>query len=143
MLHSFISIFHFKSGLLKKLTLNNNLTMLNTIFFQLCQITAHLRNSMNKGMCCFSPEDTIFLLNKWDTIEHDKRKDMFFESTKTKIRNIWKEIDERHILKFSAIKVCMEYVLVFIDCKRLFLVVFLYCRLFLNCVCVGVGGGGC
>nr|XP_022304819.1 uncharacterized protein LOC111111919 isoform X1 [Crassostrea virginica] len=71
---------------------------------RLCQITAHLRNSMNKGMCCFSPEDTIFLLNKWDTIEHDKRKDKFFESTKTKIRNIWKEINERHILKFSAIK---------------------------------------
>nr|XP_022309254.1 uncharacterized protein LOC111114991 isoform X2 [Crassostrea virginica] len=71
---------------------------------RLCQITTHLRNSMNEGMCCFSPEDTIFLLNKWDTIEHDKRKDKFFESTKTKIRHIWKEINERHILKFSAIK---------------------------------------
>ena len=88
--------------------------------FQLCQITAHLRNSMNKGMCCFSPEDTIFLLNKWDTIEHDKRKDKFFESTKTKIRNIWKEINERHILKFSAIKVCLKYVLVLNDWKRLY-----------------------
>ena len=59
-------------------------------------------------MCCFSAEDTIFVLNKWDTIEDDEGKDEFFESAKTKLRTLWKEIDEKHILKLAAVKVSMH-----------------------------------
>lgn len=59
-------------------------------------------------MCCFNAEDTIFVLNKWDTIEDDEEKDEFFESAKTKLCTLWKEIDEKHILKLAAVKVSMH-----------------------------------
>ena len=61
---------------------------------------------MTGQMFCFSPEDTLFVLNKWDSIEDDEENEEFFESTKTKLQTIWREVDDRHILKLSAIKVC-------------------------------------
>ena len=63
---------------------------------------------MNEEMCCFSPEDTIFVLNKWDTIEDDGGIDKFFQSAKKKLRKIWTEIDEKHIIKLAASKVRMQ-----------------------------------
>lgn len=63
---------------------------------------------MNEEMCCFSPGDTIFVLNKWDTIESDKGVEEFFQLSKDELRNIWTEIDEKHIIKLAAKKVCMQ-----------------------------------
>ena len=74
-------------------------------FLQLCRIVTSLRNSMEKTMSCFSPEDTIFVLNKWDSIARDKRKDEFFNLTKARIQTDWKEIKEGHVLKLTATEV--------------------------------------
>lgn len=75
-------------------------------FFKLVRIIKHIRDSMTGQMFCFSPEDTLFVLNKWDSIEDDEENEEFFELTKTKLQTIWREVDDRHILKLSAIKVC-------------------------------------
>lgn len=61
---------------------------------------------MTGQMFCFTPEDTLFVLNKWDSIEDDKDNEEFFESTKIKLQTIWREVDDKHILKLSAVKVC-------------------------------------
>lgn len=76
------------------------------LLFKLVRIIKHIRDSMTGKMFCFSPEDTLFVLNKWDSIEDDEENEEFFESTKTKLQTIWREVDDRHILKLSAIKVC-------------------------------------
>ena len=52
-------------------------------------------------MACFCPKDTIFLLNKWDTILDDERDDLF-ENTKAQLQTIWKTIDVRRILRLAA-----------------------------------------
>ena len=74
---------------------------------KLVRIIKHIRDSMTGKMFCFSPEDTLFVLNKWDSIEDDEESEEFFESTKTKLRTIWREVDDKHILKLSAVKVNM------------------------------------
>ena len=75
------------------------------LLFKLVRIIKHIRDSMT-DMFCFSPEDTLFVLNKWDSIEDDEEKEEYFESTKTKLQSIWREVDDKHILKLSATKVC-------------------------------------
>lgn len=59
------------------------------------------------NMVSFSPEDVIFLLNKWDTIAHENhdKLDEFFEKTKTSLRQLWKEVKMSCIFKISAVKV--------------------------------------
>nr|XP_022304157.1 uncharacterized protein LOC111111453 isoform X2 [Crassostrea virginica] len=88
---------------------------------RLCRITTKLRSLMEKEMCCFNAEDTIFVLNKWDTIEDDEEKDEFFESAKTKLCTLWKEIDEKHILKLAAVKTpkTEEYKAMFDDFEKI------------------------
>lgn len=56
-------------------------------------------------MVSFNPEDVIFLLNRWDTMLEDDEKDEYFESTKTRIRSIWKKTKDTRILKLSMNKV--------------------------------------
>lgn len=56
-------------------------------------------------MVCFDHGDVIFLLNKWDTLLDDDQKDMFFETTKEHLSNIWKDVKPDRILKISMNKV--------------------------------------
>lgn len=56
-------------------------------------------------MVSFNPEDVIFLQNRWDTMLEDDEKDEYFESTKTRIRSIWKNTKDTRILKLSMNKV--------------------------------------
>ena len=53
-------------------------------------------------MVCFNPEDTIFLLNKWDTLLEDDDKETFLKETKEKLHSIWEEINDNNILEISA-----------------------------------------
>nr|XP_022307813.1 uncharacterized protein LOC111113814 [Crassostrea virginica] len=87
---------------------------------RLVRIIKHIRDSMTGQMFCFSPEDTLFVLNKWDSIEDDEENEEFFESTKTKLQTIWREVDDRHILKLSAIKALKQniYKTMFANFKR-------------------------
>lgn len=73
-----------------------------------------VKDSMDE-MVCFSPEDVIFLLNKWETISHesDDKIKSFFEETKTCLRKVWEKIDESNIFKISAIKVLVYYIIHF------------------------------
>lgn len=59
------------------------------------------------GMVSFSPEDVIFLLNKWDTISHEdvEQQETFFLKAKECLHQTWKELDDSCIFKFSAKKV--------------------------------------
>lgn len=66
----------------------------------------HTRTSMPK-MVCFKPEDTIFLLNKWDVLLEDDDKVNYFEKVKKTLQSEWKEIDDNNILKISAGRVRM------------------------------------
>lgn len=67
------------------------------------------------GMVSFSPEDVIFVLNKWDTIshEHDDKMDKFYEETKAYLREVWDKVDETRIFKISAKKVSLCYIIYF------------------------------
>ena len=67
-------------------------------------------------MPCFSPEDAIFVLNKWDAIPDENQRDTFLKNTKKQIHSLWKNVDDRHILKLSAAKVlyiCLDELLTF------------------------------
>lgn len=65
------------------------------------------------GMVSFSPEDVIFLLNKWDTITHVDEDDLenYFENTKENLRNVWDDVDESRIFRISATKVLKIYII--------------------------------
>lgn len=58
-------------------------------------------------MVSFSPEDVIFLLNKWDTLsdEEEKKKEEYFKKSKETLHEYWEEIDESVIFQISATKV--------------------------------------
>lgn len=63
-------------------------------------------------MVSFTPEDVIFLLNKWDTISHldVEQQNTFFEETTESLHKLWKEVDDSCIFRNSAIKVkCILY----------------------------------
>lgn len=65
------------------------------------------------GMVSFSPEDVIFLLNKWDTITHVDEDDLenYFENTKENLRNVWNDVDESRIFRISTKKVSKIYII--------------------------------
>lgn len=65
------------------------------------------------GMVSFSPEDVIFLLNKWDCISHEDEDDLenYFENTKENLRNVWNDVDESRIFRISARKVSKIYII--------------------------------
>lgn len=71
-----------------------------------------VKDSMAR-MVCFSPEDVIFLLNKWDTISHegDDQIENFFKKTKTYLRKVWEKVDESNIFRISATKVKVYYII--------------------------------
>lgn len=56
-------------------------------------------------MICYDPEDTLFLLNKWDSIPDEEQRKEHFEEAKHSIHKIWEEITDSHILRISAAKV--------------------------------------
>lgn len=62
-------------------------------------------------MVSFSPEDVIFLLNKWDTISHedDDQLEKFIEDTKKCLHQWWREVDDSCIFRVSASKVLVYY----------------------------------
>lgn len=65
------------------------------------------------GMVSFSPEDVIFLLNKWDCISHEDEDNLeiFFEKTKENLRNVWNDVDESRIFRISTKKVSKIYII--------------------------------
>lgn len=63
-----------------------------------------------KQMVCFSPEDTLFVLNRWDTIPTRQQLN-FFNSTRERIKSIWSENIDRHIVRLSGGKVKKVYLL--------------------------------
>lgn len=84
--------------------------------FQLIPVLSKVKDSMDK-MVSFSPEDVIFLLNKWDTISHEdvEQQETYIEKTKKCLHQIWKKVDDSCIFKFSAKKVLKDN---FISFKR-------------------------
>lgn len=79
--------------------------------FQLLPVLSEVKNLM-PGMVSFSPEDVIFLLNKWDTISHEDADEVekYFEKTKAHLRKVWDKVDESYIFKISAKKVSLYYI---------------------------------
>lgn len=65
------------------------------------RILERVRGSLNQ-MHSFDPKDTIFLLNKWDTLSKKQKKLDLFEKMKTKLHEIWKNVEDDCILKFVA-----------------------------------------
>lgn len=65
------------------------------------------------SMVSFSPEDVIFLLNKWDTISHedDDQLERFMEETKECLHKWWKDVDDSCILRTSATKLIVHYIM--------------------------------
>lgn len=65
------------------------------------------------GMVSFSPEDVIFLLNKWDCIplKDENILKNYFKGTKAYLRNVWNDVDESRIFRISAIKVSKIYII--------------------------------
>lgn len=76
--------------------------------FQLPVIFKQIRKSM-KSMYSHSPEDAIFLLNKWDALVLKHQKTDFFEKTKKRLCDVWSEAKADHILKFAAARVRLSY----------------------------------
>nr|XP_022309972.1 uncharacterized protein LOC111115502 [Crassostrea virginica] len=70
---------------------------------RLCRIIEHVKDSKDE-MICFDPEDTLFLLNKWDAIPDEEQREEHFKEAKRRIHDIWEEITDKHILKISAAK---------------------------------------
>lgn len=56
-------------------------------------------------MVSFDHDDVIFLLNKWDSIIEEEKKDEFFKSAKKNISRIWEAVKPQRILKLSMHKV--------------------------------------
>lgn len=62
-----------------------------------------------KSMYSHSPEDAIFLLNKWETLILKHQKTDFFEETKKKLCRLWPEAKADYIIKFAAAWVRLSY----------------------------------
>ncbi|XP_078328855.1 uncharacterized protein LOC144623867 isoform X3 [Crassostrea virginica] len=68
---------------------------------RIARVIRHVRRSLIT-MPCFSPNEAIFVLNKWDTIlEEDDRRECL-DITKEKLHELWKEVDDNNILKLAA-----------------------------------------
>lgn len=81
-------------------------------YFLALEITNHARNVM-KQMFCFDPKDVMFVLNKWDSLsEESNKKKKFYELSKTKIHNIWTDVNDARIISLSATQV-LTYVILF------------------------------
>lgn len=57
-----------------------------------------------KRMPCFDPCDTIFVLNKWDTLIFRKNKpeEVVFAEKKEVIRKLWEEVKDDYVVKLAA-----------------------------------------
>lgn len=80
-------------------------------------VLSQVKDSMDK-MVSLSPENVLFLLNKWDTISHeeDEQLEKFIEETKECLHQWWGEVDDSCIFKLSASKVAQgeqSYISVF------------------------------
>lgn len=73
---------------------------------RLIPVLSKVNQSLNK-MVSFSPEDVIFLLNKWDTIDHEsvQKLEKFFEQSKKSLHKNWEKVDDSCIFRISAKKV--------------------------------------
>lgn len=73
---------------------------------------------LDNEMPCFSPEDVIFITNKWDSLHTDEdssdedEENKVWENTKSNIKNRWPSVKEDHIFKLN-----LKDVIVVIFCK--------------------------
>lgn len=77
-------------------------------FFQLPVIFKQIRESM-KSMYSHTPDDAIFLLNKWDALILKHQKKDFFEETKKKLCQLWPEAKADYIIQFAAARVRLSF----------------------------------
>lgn len=72
-------------------------------------VLSKIRTSVDE-MVSFSPEDVIFLLNKWETLSHNdaNEQEEFFKETKESLQVTWKEVDEQCIFRISAKKIAQK-----------------------------------
>lgn len=77
-----------------------------SFFLKILPVLSKIRTSVDE-MVSFSPEDVIFLLNKWETLSHNdtNEQEEFFKETKEFLQETWKEVDEQCIFRISATKV--------------------------------------
>lgn len=56
-------------------------------------------------MVSFSPNDVIFVMNKWDTLcmMTDLKKKEYTENTKERLRTVWRDVADDCILQLSVI----------------------------------------
>ncbi|XP_062610414.1 uncharacterized protein in xynA 3'region-like [Saccostrea cucullata] len=76
---------------------------------RLPHIIRKVRESMSR-MYCFDAQDAIFLLNKWDTLSKKTNREALYEELRVTVHEIWEDVKDTNILKFSADKVYEEEV---------------------------------
>lgn len=56
-------------------------------------------------MVSFSPNDVIFVMNKWDSLcmETELKKKEYTENTKESLQTVWRDVDDDCILQLSVI----------------------------------------
>lgn len=76
--------------------------------FKIGRILAQVKHRQNE-MIGFSPNNVIFVINKWDTLcmETDLKKERFIKKTMETLRNVWGEVDASCILKLSVNIECL------------------------------------
>lgn len=72
--------------------------------FQIVPILTHVQNLRNQ-MVSFSPNDVIFVMNKWDSLcmETELKKKEYTENTKESLQTVWRDVDDDCILQLSVI----------------------------------------
>lgn len=67
-------------------------------------ILTHVQNLRNQ-MVSFSPNDVIFVMNKWDSLcmETELKKKEYTENTKKSLQTVWRDVDDDCILQLSMV----------------------------------------
>lgn len=67
-------------------------------------ILTHVQNLRNQ-MVSFSPNDVIFVMNKWDSLcmETELKKKEYTENTKESLQTVWRDVDDDCILQLSMV----------------------------------------
>nr|XP_034333155.1 uncharacterized protein in xynA 3'region-like [Crassostrea gigas] len=67
-------------------------------------ILTHVQNLRNQ-MVSFSPNDVIFVMNRWDSLcmETELKKKEYTENTKKSLQTVWRDVDDDCILQLSMV----------------------------------------
>lgn len=75
---------------------------------------------LDNEMPCFSPEDVIFITNKWDSLNTDEdssdedEENKVWENTMSNIKKKWPSVKEDHIFKMNLKDVIFGFLQIYI-----------------------------